>query len=65
MPTIIEWLEKADALKSELDDLRPIQTDRMARVMQKLRLDWNYHSNYVFHSDNNELTSSISCGNLL
>lgn len=45
MPTVIELLEKADALKDKLDNLRPIQTDRMARVMQKLRLDWNYHSN--------------------
>lgn len=45
MSTVIELLEKADALKEKLDNLRPIQTDRMARVMQKLRLDWNYHSN--------------------
>ncbi len=45
MATIIELLEKIDALKEELDALRPIQADRMARVLQKLRLDWNYHSN--------------------
>jgi Fic family protein len=55
MPTVIEFLEKADALKAELDDLRPIQTDRMARVMQKLRLDWNYHSNSM---EGNTLTLS-------
>lgn len=44
---MIEILKKADTLKAELDALRPISTDRMQRVMQKLRLDWNYHSNSI------------------
>ena len=55
MLSIIDLLEKADSLKNELDNLRPIQTDRMARVMQKLRLDWNYHSNSM---EGNTLTLS-------
>ena len=42
---IVELLAKIDTLKDELDSLRPIPMDRMARVLQKLRLDWNYHSN--------------------
>ena len=55
MSTIIELLEKIDVLKTELDSLRPIPTDRMARILQKLRLDWNYHSNSM---EGNTLTLS-------
>ena len=38
-------LEKALELKKELDALRPFNSDDEARIMQKFRLDWNYHSN--------------------
>jgi Fic family protein len=55
MATIIDLLEKADNLKEILDSLRPIPVERMARVMQKLRLDWNYHSNGM---EGNTLTLS-------
>jgi Fic family protein len=55
MSIIIELLEKIDVLKTELDSLRPIPTDRMARILQKLRLDWNYHSNSM---EGNTLTLS-------
>jgi Fic family protein len=55
MTTLIEYIEKIDELKKELDGLRPIPPDRMARVMQKLRLDWNYHSNSI---EGNTLTLS-------
>lgn len=41
----MEILEKVQQLKAELDGLRPLDTAIEARVMQKLRLDWNYHSN--------------------
>jgi Fic family protein len=41
----VEALEKAEQLKTELDSLRPFDAEREARVWQKLRLDWNYHSN--------------------
>jgi Fic family protein len=55
MTTLIEYIEKIDELKKELDELRPIPPDRMGRVMQKLRLDWNYHSNSI---EGNTLTLS-------
>jgi Fic family protein len=46
-------IQQALSLKSELDTLRPIAAELEARVMQKLRLDWNYHSN---HLEGNSLT---------
>ncbi len=46
-------IEKAFNLKEELDSLRPISSDQEARIMQKFRLDWNYHSN---HLEGNSLT---------
>ncbi len=46
-------LEKINLLKSELDDLRPISPEREQQIMQKFRLDWNYHSN---HLEGNSLT---------
>ena len=39
-------LAKSQQLKNELDNLRPLDTEAEARIMQKVRLDWNYHSNY-------------------
>lgn len=35
------------ALKAELDNQRPLSVDDEQRVMQKFRLDWNYHSNHL------------------
>jgi len=49
----MEKVEKALKLKSELDKLRPIDKEREAVIMQKLRLDWNYHSNNL---EGNSLT---------
>jgi Fic family protein len=40
-------------LKSQLDQLRPLNKEQENRVMQKFRLDWNYHSN---HLEGNSLT---------
>lgn len=40
-------------LKKQLDDLRPIDKIQEERIMQKFRLDWNYHSN---HLEGNQLT---------
>jgi Fic family protein len=40
-------IQQALSLKFELDTLRPIAPELEARVMQKLRLDWNYHSNHL------------------
>ncbi|MBS4027666.1 MAG: Fic family protein [Ignavibacteriales bacterium] len=46
-------IEKALRLKTELDSLRPINKEQEAIIMQKFRLDWNYHSN---HLEGNSLT---------
>ena len=46
---------KIDSLKKEIDNYRPIQEERMSRIMQKLRLEWNYHSNSI---EGNTLTRS-------
>ena len=49
----MEIFEKIRPLKKELDDLRPIDKEQEDRIMQKFRLDWNYHSN---HLEGNSLT---------
>ena len=41
----MEILERVEQLKAELDALRPLDPDVEARIWQKFRLDWNYHSN--------------------
>ncbi len=46
-------LKNAIRLKAELDALRPITAEDERRILQKLRLDWNYHSN---HLEGNSLT---------
>ncbi len=46
-------LEKVKQLKSKLDSLRPLDKEANARIMQKFRLDWNYHSNNL---EGNSLT---------
>ena len=40
-------IEEALLLKNELDNLRPLQQEQEQRIMQKFRLDWNYHSNHI------------------
>jgi Fic family protein len=49
----MEEIAKALELKNELDTLRPIDKEKEAIIMQKFRLDWNYHSN---HLEGNSLT---------
>lgn len=49
----MEEIRQALQLKSELDALRPIDKEQEGRIMQKFRLDWNYHSN---HLEGNSLT---------
>ena len=46
-------LEKVDALKAELDALRPLPSDIVGRIEQKLRIESNYHSNAI---EGNSLT---------
>ncbi|MEN9574975.1 MAG: hypothetical protein RL514_2830 [Verrucomicrobiota bacterium] len=48
-----ELLAQVDALKKEIDQLRPLKPEVEHRVMQKFRLDWNYHSNAI---EGNSLT---------
>ena len=38
---------RMDELKEELDNLRPLREDHLSRLNQKLKLDWNYHSNSI------------------
>lgn len=40
-------IETALDLKKNLDEFRPISHEIEARIMQKFRLDWNYHSNHI------------------
>lgn len=49
----MQQLKIALNLKLELDKLRPISKEREGKIMQKFRLDWNYHSN---HLEGNSLT---------
>ncbi len=46
-------IEKCIILKQELDNLRPLSQEDELRIMQKFRLDWNYHSNHI---EGNSLT---------
>lgn len=47
MPPLPELFEAADRLKADLDALRPLDPEREARVLQKFRLWWTYHSNAI------------------
>jgi Fic family protein len=49
----MENIEKSIQLKKELDSLRPLKKEDEQRIMQKFKLDWNYHSN---HLEGNSLT---------
>ena len=40
-------IEIVDGLKQALDSLRPLPPDVIARVAQKVRLEFNYHSNAI------------------
>jgi len=41
----MKYIEQSIELKNELDLLRPLKEADELRIMQKFRLDWNYHSN--------------------
>lgn len=43
----MEEIKIALDLKKTLDELRPIDSEQENRIMQKFRLDWNYHSNHL------------------
>lgn len=40
-------IAEIDRLKVELDDLRPLTPDAVGRLAQRLRIEWNYHSNAI------------------
>ena len=46
-------LSEVDKIKKELDALRPLLQEVEGRVMQKLKLEWNFHSNAI---EGNKLT---------
>jgi Fic family protein len=48
-----ESLSKVDQLKGEIDKLRPINPEQERQILNKFRLDWNYHSNAI---EGNRLT---------
>ena len=50
---IPELIQQADALKAELDQLRPLDETQESRIWQQFRLWWNYHSNSI---EGNSLT---------
>ncbi len=41
----MKYIEESMRLKQDLDSLRPLKKEDELRIMQKFRLDWNYHSN--------------------
>lgn len=43
----IPIIQEIDDLKVEVDELRPFSDEAQGRIMQKFRLDWNYHSNAI------------------
>ena len=40
-------IQRVDELKAEIATLRPIDWEQEQRILQKFRIDWNYHSNAI------------------
>ncbi|MEZ4730111.1 MAG: Fic family protein [Caldilineaceae bacterium] len=40
-------IQRVDERKAEINALRPIDREQEQRIMQKFRIDWNYHSNAI------------------
>ena len=47
MSALQQRLAHIDRLKAEVDALRPIDVEQERRIVQKIRLDWNYNSNAI------------------
>jgi Fic family protein len=45
--TLKDLLAEADALKKEIDALRPLPRDVEGRIWEKFRLEWTFHSNAI------------------
>ncbi len=48
-----EIITRIDSLKKQIDEHRPLKPEQERRLMQKLQLDWNFHSNKI---EGNSLT---------
>ncbi len=46
-------LARVDALRDEIDAMRPLSEEQVGRAMQRLRIEWTYHSNAI---EGNSLT---------
>ena len=46
-------IERIDRLKAEVDSYRPLKPEQEQRLLQKVRLDWNFHSSHI---EGNSLT---------
>src|SRR6266542_5496371 len=42
-----ELLKQVDSLQKEIDSLRPLDANTQGRILQRFRIDWNYHSNNI------------------
>ena len=52
-PATLAGLDRADALRAQLDSMRPLDADRLGAAVQRLRIEWTYHSNAI---EGNSLT---------
>lgn len=43
----LDFVSELNQIKAEIDAHRPLPKETEDRIMQKLRLDWNYHSNAI------------------
>ncbi len=43
----LPFLEEVEVLKREIDKYKPLSKELNNKIFQKLRLDWNYHSNAI------------------
>jgi len=53
--TLKEIIVKLDLVKNEADSYRPLNQEQEDRLIQKLKIDWNFHSNHI---EGNSLTYS-------
>ncbi|MFA0964104.1 hypothetical protein AB9P05_20010 [Roseivirga sp. BDSF3-8] len=44
---LLAKIEQIDTLKAELDSLGTLDRDARERLAQKIRMEWNYHSNVI------------------
>jgi hypothetical protein len=44
---LLELINKIDALKAELDKLKPIKPEFQKKLDEKIRLEFSYNSNHI------------------